>query len=187
MTSSVAIHPQFPLYEIHADGTVRRRVKLRYFERGGQVVGRVLKSGYRQFKLKDVDGKRRSVRANRLILEAFEGPPPSPAHQAAHGNGTKLDNSLGNLSWKTPKANMADQEMHGTRLRGKRHAQSIGSSDLAAAVLSDIAERGRCYDAKALASRHGISVQMVRKIKSGRHWSVTPDLVARMKQGTATP
>ncbi|WP_170790783.1 HNH endonuclease [Ruegeria lacuscaerulensis] len=56
--------------------------------------------------------KRRLV--NRIVCEAFHGPPPSPKHQAAHNNGDPSDNRAENLRWATPAENTRDKYRHGT-------------------------------------------------------------------------
>ncbi|MEW6044989.1 MAG: DUF5131 family protein [Bacillota bacterium] len=56
----------------------------------------------------------RQVRINRLVLEAFVGPPPSPDAEARHRNGDRTDNRIENLCWGSKKDNMADASRHGT-------------------------------------------------------------------------
>ena len=54
-----------------------------------------------------------------LVLRTFVGPRPA-GQQAAHGNGDRGDNALGNLRWATGSENEADKDRHGTRLTGAR-------------------------------------------------------------------
>jgi len=69
-------------------------------------------------------GSRRTMtQVHRLVLEAFRGPCP-PGMVACHGNGDRADPRLTNLRWDTPRANMADQYIHGTRVLGERHPQA---------------------------------------------------------------
>lgn len=42
----------------------------------------------------------------RLVLEAFAGPAPTPEHEANHKNGRKDDNRPDNLEWVTRQENM---------------------------------------------------------------------------------
>lgn len=62
------------------------------------------KSGYINIKLKDLDGKFRSKRVNRLILEAYY-PCPGNDYVSHHVNHNKTDNRLINLRWVTHKEN----------------------------------------------------------------------------------
>jgi HNH endonuclease/NUMOD4 motif len=111
-------------YEISSDGRVRSvdRV-ITSMRKGGPVQarlnGRVLavstaNSGY----LIAMIGRARPY-IHSLVLEAFVGPRP-PGHQAAHGNGDRRDNRVGNLRWATRAENEADKANHGTRLTGAR-------------------------------------------------------------------
>lgn len=61
---------------------------------------------------------------NRLVAEAFHGPPPSTQHDAAHENGVRHDNIPDNLRWKTKKENNADKVRHGTLLFGEDHGSA---------------------------------------------------------------
>ena len=112
-------------YEVSDKGRVRSTVRLRTQRtKGGVIVTRRLKgkpmrasdngAGYQSVLLR-IEG--RSVRryVHRMVLEAFVGPPPSPEHQTAHGNGDRADNRLENLRWATPVENQADVDRHGTR------------------------------------------------------------------------
>jgi hypothetical protein len=60
-------------------------------------------------------------RVNRLVLEAFVGPAPTPEHEAAHWDGDKCNNRLENLRWVSPVENAADKERHGRVQRGPQH------------------------------------------------------------------
>lgn len=55
----------YPEYEIFPDGTIFRVVKSKRGRNDIQIFGRILKSGYRQFKLVGIDGKRHFERAAR--------------------------------------------------------------------------------------------------------------------------
>jgi hypothetical protein len=57
--------------------------------------------------------------AHYLVLTAFTGPRPAGC-QAAHGDGDKLNNALGNLRWASPRENNADKIRHGTHLFGAK-------------------------------------------------------------------
>jgi len=77
----------------------------------GQVLGK--KGGVLKPKLKKyayVDLYRNNKRARRpihqLVLEVFGPPRPSPNHFPNHKDGNKLNNSISNLEWLTPKENM---------------------------------------------------------------------------------
>lgn len=105
--------PGYP-YEVSNCGQIRRS------EGGpGAQVGRLLSpghplSGYVTY-CGSKDGKYFWLTANRAVALAFLGPPPTPQHEAAHNDGNKSNNWVGNIRWATPKENTADSIRHGTK------------------------------------------------------------------------
>lgn len=97
------------IYEISNEGALR------------SVAGRVKKSGFygRPYRsaILSKDGKCRTVDIHTLVCEAFHGPRP-PGQWARHLDGDRSNNRDANLAWGTPKDNMRDQYIHGTRIRG---------------------------------------------------------------------
>lgn len=67
--------------------------------------------------------KRKRMMVHRLVALAFFGPRPK-GMWVAHGPNGYLDNSVGNLSYKTPAQNKADELRDGTRVSGDRHHAS---------------------------------------------------------------
>jgi hypothetical protein len=70
--------------------------------------------------------KRKREMVHKLIALAFLGPRPR-GMQVAHGPNGPLDNSVGNLAYKTPAQNKADELRDGTRYQGDRHHWSRAS------------------------------------------------------------
>jgi HNH endonuclease/NUMOD4 motif len=64
-----------------------------------------------------LEGRTRYI--HHCVLEAFVGPRPL-RHEAAHGDGNPLNNTLSNLRWASHSANEADKRRHGTKLSGAR-------------------------------------------------------------------
>ena len=71
------------------------------------------RSGYWVVNLR-VGGRVRCRCVSELVLTAFVGPRPSSLYDAAHANGDRHDNRLGNLLWATKKENAAHKRLHGT-------------------------------------------------------------------------
>lgn len=151
MAEKSAVHPNFPDYVIFESGKVVRvvpcaRCPIVPFE----MHAGTLKSGYQVVSMVSSDGERKNRRLNRIVCETFRGPPPSPRHQAAHDDGDKTHNHIGNLFWKTPKENAADKVRHGTALIGDRNpmkrpdvrAKFIGNKN--ALLGTDIHQRHEC-------------------------------------------
>lgn len=105
--------PRFPNYEASDLGNVRNKLT-------GFVLKPNLAGRYSAVTLR-VGGKSVTRSVHRLVLLAHVGPPPSPTHQGAHGDGDRSNNTLGNLRWATGAENNADKHKHGTMARGERH------------------------------------------------------------------
>ena len=103
-------------YEVSNHGRVRR-------VGGGSTKGRrnlegilrprATRGGYRSVCF-SMEAQLNQVRINRLVLEAFAGPPPFPDAEARYLNGNPTDNRIVNLCWGSKKDNMADASRHGT-------------------------------------------------------------------------
>lgn len=167
------VHPDYPEYLIREDGLVERAVDSQRGPKAGDVLhGRVLKSGYRQFKLFHRDGAQRLVRANRLVCEAFHGKPPTAKHHSAHENGERLDNSPGNLYWATPRQNKRDSIRHGTAVYGSTVVNQHGPAKITAAAVSVIRSEytGAYGELVRFARRYGVRPACIHKIIAGQTW-----------------
>lgn len=111
-----------PGYDASSLGRIRRStdVATYYSTRPGRVFNPKPKAdGYVRTSV-IVNGKREPRYVQRLVCEAFHGPPPSEKHQAAHLNGVRHDNSALNLKWKTPLENETDKRAHGSKVEGEK-------------------------------------------------------------------
>lgn len=153
-----------PDYEVSNLGRVRRT----YFRRTGEP--RILRpgtgpGGYLLFGL-TTNSKLKTLRANRLVCEAFHGPPPSPKHVAAHNDGSCDNNRADNLRWATPKENIADKRIHGTHIEGERHFRAKLTQEAVREIRGHM-ERGSC---NADAKRLGVSRSTVSRVRAGKAW-----------------
>jgi len=64
-----------------------------------------------------IEGRPKTFRVHRLVLESFSGPQPVGC-EALHSNGIKTDARASNLRWGTRSENMQDAKKHGTIYRG---------------------------------------------------------------------
>lgn len=104
---------------------------------------------------------------NRLVCEAFRGPPPTPQHQAAHRNGKRTDNRPANLRWLTRQENYRDQVRHGTDKRGARHHMAKLTNAQVRAIRK---ARGKLTQV-VLAARYGVRDSAISRIQTGQRWS----------------
>lgn len=160
--------PSFDLYEASNLGDIRRIrhpsngrygvVLSQNHLGGGGYLGVILSMG----NIKTVRG------VNRLVCEAFHGPPPTFYHQAAHGDGNKYNNRENNLRWATPKENAADKKNHGT--------DQSGSTNYNAKLTElDVANARRLYNEdkltiKELARLFSVSTVTIQFAIEGKTW-----------------
>lgn len=106
---------------------------------------------------------------SRLVCEAVNGPPPTNAHQAAHGcgRGDKGCVAPGHLRWATPSENCADRLAHGTVARGERH----GSARMTVAQVREIRLHCLRQSQVAVAKMFGVSASLVNDIVKRRTWA----------------
>lgn len=106
---------------------------------------------------------------SRLVCEHFNGPPPTPDHEAAHhcGKGHEGCCTKRHLDWKTRVGNRADRTTHGTDDRGERHSLAKLTTGQ---VLEIKALKGKAIQ-RDVAARFGVSRQTIYSIQSGRNWS----------------
>jgi hypothetical protein len=170
----------WPDYVVSDRGQVMR---IHQDARGHRLTGRPLKAalsatGYLGVTLCHL-GTRKNVRINRIVCEAFHGPPPSDRHHAAHNDGISQNNAAANLRWALPVANEADKLAHGTacigerhwsksmperRARGEGHGRTILTADDVRAIRAD--DRFQ----RAIAKDFGVSQRTVWNIKAGKVW-----------------
>lgn len=182
MMTEWRIISDFTDYAVSDDGVVRRVIE---GKRGRPL--KVLKPspdrlGYRVVTLFR-EGKPSRKRISRLVCAAFLGAPPTPEHQAAHGDGNTSNDSVQNLRWATGKENMADCLIHGTRAAGSRHGRntqpeqtSRGSSHYASKMterdILAIRSAPKLFGSGVkLAAQYGITPTAIYLIRSRKNWS----------------
>jgi len=171
----------FPDYAVSEGGDVQR---IRRGLRNHRLSGRPLKpckspgKDYPHVTLCR-DGRKFSVRINRLVCEVFNGPAPTPIHHAAHGDGDPDNNHYSNLRWAAPVENEADKVVHGTVAAGDRHGSITqphrrargARHGLAKLTPSDVQRiRADTRHQRAIAADLGVSQRTVWGVKNGKTW-----------------
>lgn len=101
--------------------------------------------------------------AHRLMCELAKGPPPSPAHEAAHSCGQGANGCVNpnHLSWKTTSENQRDRAAHGTKSTGSTGKVSPEQAAEIRALKGKLKQR-------EVADLYGISRSQVSWIQLGR-------------------
>lgn len=158
--------PGYDGYEVSCHGRIRRSKAGKGTRIGKIRLPSKTNSGYWQVDVW-IDGKRFKLYVHKAVALAFDGPRPSPKHEAAHHDGDQLNNVAGNVAWKTRPANEADKDVHGTRPKGITHA----NSKLSETDVRQIRERRAAGEGlSAIALDYGVNFQNVSLICLGKTW-----------------
>lgn len=105
--------------------------------------------------------------AHRWMCEQAKGPPPSPAHHAAHscGRGDQGCLNPNHLDWKTNSQNQLDRRAHGTAKGGKGNRWKLTPEKVAEIR----AQKGK-EAIKSLADRFGVKDATIRQILAFKIW-----------------
>jgi hypothetical protein len=116
------------------------------------------------------DGKTR--KASRLMCEWVNGPPPSPAHEAAHScdRGNHGCVHPRHLSWKTRSENQLERRRNGTQGRGREMNALRLRYRLTAKQVAEIRSIGNLETRTALAARYGVTRETIAKTIRGETW-----------------
>lgn len=109
-------------------------------------------------------GANNAIRPHRIMCEHRNGPPPSPAHQAAHscGKGHLGCVNPWHLNWRTPAENQLERyQQHGLVRRAKLMPAQVDE-------IRALKGRARTVD---IAAQFGVSEANIRQIQSGKTWT----------------
>lgn len=161
--------PGFDAYEVSESGQVRRRVTHRRLPRGRPLKARRNRFGYFVVTLYR-QGERHEVFLHRIVVWAFVGPQPSPAHEVAHGDGNKGNNHYGNLRWATKSENCRQKREHGAipDIRGERHPGAKLTNEI---VLELRRRRQQGAYFREISEEFGIPKLTVYDAVTGKTWS----------------
>jgi hypothetical protein len=109
-------------------------------------------------------GANNAIRPHRIMCERRHGPPPSPAHQAAHscGKGHLGCVNPWHLNWKTPSENQLERyKQSGLMRRAKLTPEQVDE-------IRGLKGRARTVD---IAQQFGVTEANIRQIQSGKTWT----------------
>lgn len=172
--------PRFQDYEVSECGDVRRRTAARNRPLGFQLRGSITWQGYVAYSLAIGPHKTVTIPAYRLVAEAFLGPQPTPKHEVAHRNGSKVGAHWRDLRWATKTENNADMAMHGTWRNGQRNGNAKVTEEQVLQIRREYwqikrGEQGRRDKvAQRLGAKYGLSQPAIHKMISGETWKHLP-------------
>lgn len=114
------------------------------------------------------DGKYKSKKVHRLVLEAFTiNPEYKP--QVNHINGNKIDNHLDNLEWCTSKENIVHgiETLHNKRACGEKQHLAKLNDELVIELRNKMKNGISPYK---LAPEYGLDVRTIYRIKNNETW-----------------
>lgn len=124
-----------------------------------------------------LNGKRKNIKAHRIVCEAFHGEKPSTDHEVRHLNGIKTDNSAANLSWGTHLENMADSSVHGVLPQGSKH----GCAKLSEKDIPEIRQLFKEGTSRQMiASKFGVSATAIGDVLAGRRWKHVHEALSKI-------
>lgn len=158
---------EFDNYQVSEDGQVRRARQTRGSKAAGETIGAWNTMGYPSYHLCQ-NGVRRTIRAYKLVAQAFLGPAPTPEHEVAHNDGDRKNSHWRNLRWATRKENHADKRRHGTHRAG----EATHVAKLTEAEVLDIRRRYADGEGqKEIGALYGINQPQVSRIVNRKRWA----------------
>lgn len=122
--------------------------------------------------------------AHRVVIQAFDGPPPTPQHtDVRHLDGIKANNNLTNLRWGTRSENMLDVV---------RHREAVGAAEqerqIEEAQANGTWHGGRSWDASLVeVLLHLESEGRIRLVDVAKILAVSDDVVRRLVRASSRP
>lgn len=156
--------PSFPGYEASSFGGIRSK--------HGYLKPWINDTGYRVVAPYQ-NGRRTSKTVHHLVCEAFHGPKPAWAAEAAHNNGRKLSNRPDNLRWSTKLDNARDKRKHGTGYGGERHHRSTFTLSQIKTIRIQYDADPRPETIKRLAEAFIVKTNTIRRIVKGERWAAS--------------
>ena len=168
----------YPAYEVSECGDVRRIQNSKTRKSGARLRGFIDIDGYRRYSLLNASGEKcPGIICHRLVAEAFIGPAPSPDHEVAHNNGSRVSCYFRDLRWATRVENDADRQVHDTAPKGERNPRAKITEADVRFIRSEyraIKHGGEGRSVTELEIKFGLHRATIIDIARGRSWSHIP-------------
>ena len=161
------------LYDVSSLGRVRSYLRPGNYKNkkltSPRIMSEHLTRGYKTVALTR-DGRYKSHRVHRLVLESFVGTHPD-GFEAAHLNGDYQDNRSANLIWASHRENEGHKRQHGTDPKGERN----GLAKLAEWEVAEIKYLlAKGIPQAKLARLFDVSRSVVNEVAAGSRWGHVP-------------
>lgn len=170
--------PRRPDILVGEDGTI-------FGVRGRPLKGKLTYDGYLCYGI-SVEGKNKTIKGHRIVLETFVGPCPEGL-ETRHLDGNGLNNRLENLEWGSKKDNGEDRVKHGSsdRVRQARRGNTDGAKGkVTLAMVLEMRQRAVNGEiVRDFYKEYPVSYAYARKIVNGNAWVNTPGAVKRTTRG----
>lgn len=173
---------RFPDYEVSECGDLRRLTAIENRPVGYRLPGFINLGGYWAYAITAPGADHNSsVAAYRLVAEAFLGPPPTPKHEVAHNNGSRVSAYYKHLRWATRKENHEDMQVHKTAVKGGRNGRALLTDETAFECRREYRKLkargfGQSYGGfKKLREKYGLGRTAFRMLGLGQTWKHLPD------------
>ena len=125
-----------------------------------EIIGFIDKYGYRRVLLYE-NGKRKRYFVHRLVATKYI-PNPENKTQVNHKDGNKLNNSVENLEWVTPKENI----QHAIKLK----LRTAGNNKLTECQVKEIKLLFKTKSMKEISEIYNVSVSCIKHIHANNTW-----------------
>lgn len=147
----------FPGYKVYSDG------KVWSYRRGKFLAANLDKNGYKRVQLY-CEGRFKTIRIRRLLLETFVGPCPG-GMEGLHKNDIKADNRLENLYWGTHSQNIREAFKNSKRTNTKLTVSKVKE------IKKHLTENSSFNSRRKLARQYNVSKDVVRKIWTNKSFA----------------
>ena len=158
------------LYEVSSHGRVRRLlVTARWAANGPRLLTPFKVQGYPTVNLCDLDGRRRRFAVHILVAQAFLGPRPE-GYDVSHEDGSRDNNYIGNLKYRTRQGNMLMMHVHGNAPTGENSVLAKLTDAQVVEIRRRFIPRDPDHGYAALGREFGVSWATVRLAYERKSW-----------------
>jgi hypothetical protein len=161
-----------PVWKYETQYVISESGRVFSIKRKKELKPHLTENGYHRICLYSLTRKKgKSHNVHRLVLQSFTKS-DFPDKDAAHKDGTRLNNHIDNLYWATPIENGRDKVIHGRNRPGEQNHRAKITEDEVRLLIKMHRENANYPNVrKILARAFGLSKDHVQNIINGRFWN----------------